>query len=110
MKRALRKCLLDGGGAAMGRAAALHCHGVPDVEAKVGRLQPILPGVRKGPDLAKQTSAYNGAGCRPFRRGTPGIPKPAGQTFKRVMPLAMRNLAIAQQRDVERYRHVRGGG
>ena len=26
------------------------------------------------------------------------------------MPLAMRNLAIVQQRDVERYRHVRGGG
>ena len=26
------------------------------------------------------------------------------------MPLAMRNLAIAQQRDVERYRHVGGGG
>ena len=25
------------------------------------------------------------------------------------MPLAMRNLAIAQQRDKERYRHVRGG-
>ena len=33
-----------------------------------------------------------------------------GQTFKRVMPLAMRNPAIAQQRDVERYRHVRGHG
>ena len=33
-----------------------------------------------------------------------------GQTFKRVMPLAMHNLAIAQQRDVERHRHVRGGG
>ena len=32
-----------------------------------------------------------------------------GQTFKRVMPLAMRNLAIAQHRDVERYRHVRAG-
>ena len=27
-----------------------------------------------------------------------------GQAFKRVMPLAMRNLAIAQQRDKERYR------
>ena len=26
------------------------------------------------------------------------------------MPLAMRNLAIAQQRDWERYLHVRGGG
>ena len=33
-----------------------------------------------------------------------------GQAFKRVMPLAMRNLAIAQQRDKERYRLVRGGG
>ena len=33
-----------------------------------------------------------------------------GQAFKRVMPLAMRNLAIAQQRDMERYRLVRGGG
>ena len=29
--------------------------------------------------------------------------------LREVMPLAMRNLAIAQQRDKERYRHVRGG-
>ena len=33
-----------------------------------------------------------------------------GQAFKWVMPLAMRNLAIAQPRDKERYRLVRGGG
>ena len=33
-----------------------------------------------------------------------------GQAFKRVMPLAMRNLAIAQERDKERYQLVRGGG
>ena len=33
-----------------------------------------------------------------------------GEAFKRVMPLAMRNLAIAQQRDKERYKLVRGGG
>ena len=33
-----------------------------------------------------------------------------GQLFRRVMPLAFRNLAIAQQRDIERYRLVRGGG
>ena len=32
------------------------------------------------------------------------------RAFLKVMPLAMRNLAIAQQRDVERYRLVRGGG
>ena len=32
-----------------------------------------------------------------------------GQTFRRVMPLAMRNIAIAQQRDKERYSLVRGG-
>ena len=31
-----------------------------------------------------------------------------GQTFRRVMPLAMRNLAIAQQRQKERYSLVRG--
>ena len=33
-----------------------------------------------------------------------------GQAFKRVMPLAMRNPAIAQQRNKERYRLVHGGG
>ena len=32
-----------------------------------------------------------------------------GAILQEVMPLAMRNLAIAQQRDKERYRHVRGG-
>ena len=32
-----------------------------------------------------------------------------GQAFKRIMPLAMRNLAIAQQRQKERYQLVRGG-
>ena len=32
------------------------------------------------------------------------------QLFRRVMPVAFRNLAIAQQRDIERYRLVRGGG
>ena len=33
-----------------------------------------------------------------------------GQAFIEVMLLAMRNLAIAQQRDKERYKLVRGGG
>lgn len=33
-----------------------------------------------------------------------------GAILQEVMPLAMKNLAIAQQRDQERYRHVRGGG
>ena len=33
-----------------------------------------------------------------------------GAVLRHVMPLAMRNLAIAQQRDKERFRHVRGGG
>ena len=32
------------------------------------------------------------------------------QLFRRVIPLAFRNLAIAQQGDIERYRLVRGGG
>ena len=33
-----------------------------------------------------------------------------GHLFKRVMPLAFRNLEIAQQRYIERYKLVRGGG
>ena len=33
-----------------------------------------------------------------------------GQLYRKVMPLAIRNLAIAQQRDKERYRLVKGGG
>ena len=33
-----------------------------------------------------------------------------GQIFQEVLPLAFRNLEIAQQRDVERYKLVRGGG
>ena len=33
-----------------------------------------------------------------------------GQMFHRVMPLAFRNLAIAQQRQIDRYRLVRGKG
>ena len=32
-----------------------------------------------------------------------------GAILQQVMPLAMRNLAIAQQRDKDRFRHVRGG-
>ena len=43
-------------------------------------------------------------------RGAARIPNTRGEAFKRVMPLAMRNLAIAQQRDKERHRLVRGGG
>ena len=36
--------------------------------------------------------------------------KNRGAVLQEVMPLAMRNLAIAQQRDKERFRHVGGGG
>ena len=33
-----------------------------------------------------------------------------GQVFREVMPLAMRNLAIAQNRERKQYRRVRGSG
>ena len=38
------------------------------------------------------------------------FPEQQGQTFTRVMPMAMRNLAIAQKRDKERCWLVREGG
>ena len=38
------------------------------------------------------------------------FPNERERTFESVMPVAMRNLAIEQQRDVEQYRHACGGG
>ena len=35
--------------------------------------------------------------------------KNRAEELKTVMPIAMRNMAISQQRDMERFRHVRGG-
>ena len=109
MKRALRKCLLDGGGKewdellpyiAMGyRMSKQKAVGYSPYFLMFGR-DPIFPSRLREEELDLESTAE---GLRAFldRRG---------QAFKRVMPLAMRNLAIAQQRDMERYRLVRGGG
>ena len=109
MKRALRKCLLDGGGKewdellpyiAMGyRMSKQKAVGYSPYFLMFGR-DPIFPSRLREEELDLESTAE---GLRAFldRRG---------QAFKRVMPLAMQNLAIAQQRDMERYRLVRGGG
>ena len=110
MKRALRKCLCDGGGE---------------------QWDELLPYIAMGYRMSTQKSVGYSPYFLMFGRDpiTPSRHQPfqelpmdvsdeemkifldeRGQTFRRVMPLAMRNLAIAQQRDVERYRHVRGGG
>ena len=110
MKRALRKCLCDGGGQqwdellpyiAMGyRMSKQKSVGYSPYFLMFGR-DPIFQS-RHQP-LVELTSNHSDEEMRVFLNDR-------GQTFKRVMPLAMRNLAIAQQRDVERYRSVRGQG
>ena len=110
MKRALRKCLCDGGGQewdellpyiAMGyRMSKQKSVGYSPYFLMFGR-DPIFQS--KHQPLVELTTDPSDEELRVFLNER-------GQTFKRVMPLAMRNLAIAQQRDVERYRHVRGHG
>ena len=112
MKRALRKCLLDNGGEewdellpdmAMGyRMSKQKAVGYLPYFMMFGR-DPIFPSRLQQSQEEVLDFDTNEEELRAFldRRG---------HAFKRVMPLAMRNIAIAQQRDIERYRRVRGGG
>ena len=112
MKRARRKCLLDGGGkdwvellphVAMGyKMSKQKSVGYSPYFVMFGR-DPIFQSRVQHLQEEELDPTATAAKLRVFldRRR---------QAFRKVMPLAMRNLAIAQQRDKERYRVVRGGG
>ena len=112
VKRAFRKCLLDGGGEEWDEllpkiAMAYRMSKQKAVSSSpyflmFGRDPIIQVRLRQSQEEVLDLDA-SGEGLRAFLDRQ-------GQAFKRVMPLAMRNLAIAQQRDIERYRRVRGGG
>ena len=112
MKGGLRKCVLDGG------------------EEQGNE---ILPYIAMGHRMSKQKSRNYSPSFLMFERDTiiqsrfqklqeeelelsasleelVPFPNLRGQAFKRMMPLAMRYLAIAEQQDMERYRLMRGGG
>ena len=112
MEQALRKCLLGGGGkdwdellpyVAMGyRMSKQRSLGYFPYFLMFGR-DPILQSRHQPMAEEPLDLAATAAQLEVFL-------SERGQLFRRVMPLAHRNLAIAQQRDIERYRLVRGGG
>ena len=112
MKRALRKCSLDGGGndwdellpyVAMEHRMSKHKSlGYSPYFLMFGR-DPIL-------QSRHQPMAEEPLNPEAMAAQLQSFLNKRGQLFKRVMPLASRNLEIAQQRDIERYMMVRGGG
>ena len=112
MKRALRKCIVDNSGeewdellpyVAMGyRMSKQKAVGYSPYFLMFGR-DPIFQSRLQQSQEEVLDLDTNEEELRAFldRRG---------QAFKLVMPLAIRKFAIAQQRDIERYCWVRGGG
>ena len=102
IKRALRKCLLDGGGkdwdellpyVAMGyRMSKQRSLGYPPYFLMFGR-DPILQSRHQPMAEEHVDQASTAAQLEIFL-------SERGQLVRRVMPLAFRNLAIAQQRDI----------
>ena len=112
MKRALQKCLLDNGGEewdellpyiAMGYCMSKQkAVGYSPYFLMFGRDPIFQSRLQQSQDEVLDLGTTEAERCAFLDR--------RGQIFKQVMPLAMRNIAIAQQRDIERYRRVRGGG
>ena len=105
MKRALRKCLMDGGGKEWDELLPYIAMGYRMSKQKAVGYSPFFLMFGRDPILQSRTQHFeetlleadvNDEQLRVFLNER-------GQAFKRVMPLAMRNLAIAQQRDIERY-------
>ena len=97
----------------MGRASPLRGDGLSDVQTKSRWLySPYFLMFGRDPIVQSrlQQTQEEVADLNPTEEVLRAFLNQRGQAFKRMMPLAMRNLAIAQQRDMERYRLVRGGG
>ena len=110
MKRALRKCLCDGGGQQWDALLPYIAMGYRMSKQKFVGYSPYFLMFGRDPIFQSRHQPLVELTSDPFDEEMRVFLNERGQTFKRVMPLAMRNLAIAQQRDKERYRHVRGQG
>ena len=112
MKRSLRKCLLDGGGKDWDELLPYIAMGYRMSKQKSVGYSPYFLMFGRDPILQSRLQHLQGAelDLDISEERLQIFLNERGQAFKRVMPLAMRNLAIAQQRDKERYRLVRGGG
>ena len=109
MKRALRKCLCDGGGEDWDQILPYVAMGYRMSKQKAVGYSPYFLMFGRDPILQSRLLG-EALTIDPTEEELSVFLNERGEAFKRVMPLAMRNLAIAQQRDKERYRLVRGGG
>ena len=112
MKRALRKCLCDGGGKEWDELLPYIAMGYRMTKQKAVGYSPYFLMFGRDPIFQSrlQLSHEMELDMDPTAEKLSAFLDKRGQAFKMVMPLAMRNLAIAQQCDTERYRLVRGGG
>jgi len=110
MKRSLRKCLCDGGGQEWDELLPYIAMGYRMSKQKSVGFSPYFLMFGRDPIFQARHQPLLELDRDPSEEELRVFLNERGQSFKRVMPLAMRNLAIAQQRDMERYRHVRGGG
>ena len=109
MKRALRKCLCDGGGADWDQILPYVAMGYRMSKQKAVGYSPYFLMFGRDPILQSRLRS-EALAINPTQKELSAFLNERGEAFRRVMPLAMRNLAIAQQQDKERYRLVRGGG
>ena len=112
MKRSLRKCLTDGGGEDWDELLPYIAMGYRMSKQKALGYSPCFLMFGRDPIFqSRLQNLHDGElDLNITEERLQIFLNERGQAFKRVMPLAMRNLAIAQQRDKERYRLVRGGG
>ena len=112
MKRALRKCLCDGGGVDWDEILPYVAMGYRMSKQKAVGYSPYFLVFGRDPIIESRLHSIQSEdlGIDPTEEELRAFLNTRGETFKRVMPVAMRNLAIAQQRDKERYRLVRGDG
>ena len=112
MKRALRKCLLDGGGEEWDELLPYLAMGYRLSKQKGVGYSPYFLMFGRDPIFHSrlQQSQEEVLDLDTSEEGLRAFLDRRGQTFKQVMPLAMRNIAIAQQRDIKCNRRVRGGG
>ena len=109
MKRSLRKSLCDGGGLRWDELLPYVAMGYRMSTQKSLGYSPYFLLFGRDPIFQARHHAMGDLKKEPSDEEMQIFLSTRGQTFRRVMPLAMRNLAIAQQRQKERYSLVRGG-
>ena len=108
MKRALRKCSVDGGGKDWNELLPYVAMGYKISDKKCVVYNPYVLMFYKDPTFQGRLQHLHDeeVGLYTTAEWLLVFLEERGQTFNQVMPLPMRNLAIAWQRDKERYKLV----